>query len=90
MRAPSLSTRCELTRCAGKVLNDEKSIESCQIKEKDFLVLMVSKARSHPLEVLRAERLTCFAISLSLLPRLLQARRLSLLLPPHPQLPPRQ
>lgn len=29
--------------CTGKVLPDSKSIESCEIKEKDFLVLMVSK-----------------------------------------------
>jgi UV excision repair protein RAD23 len=27
----------------GKVLPDEKTIESCNIKEKDFLVLMISK-----------------------------------------------
>ena len=29
----------------GKVLSDDKTIESCQIKEKDFLVLMVSRVR---------------------------------------------
>lgn len=29
----------------GKVLGDDKTVESCQIKEKDFLVLMVSKVR---------------------------------------------
>jgi hypothetical protein len=29
----------------GKVLSDDKTIESCEIKEKDFLVLMVSKVR---------------------------------------------
>lgn len=28
---------------AGKILADDKTIESCGIKEKDFLVLMVSK-----------------------------------------------
>jgi len=28
----------------GKVLGDEKSVGECNIKEKDFLVLMVSKA----------------------------------------------
>ena len=28
---------------AGKVLPDSKSVASCEIKEKDFLVLMVSK-----------------------------------------------
>jgi UV excision repair protein RAD23 len=28
---------------AGKILPDDKTIESCGIKEKDFLVLMVSK-----------------------------------------------
>ncbi|KAH9985798.1 hypothetical protein BJV74DRAFT_775476 [Russula compacta] len=28
---------------SGKVLSDDKTVESCQIKEKDFLVLMVSK-----------------------------------------------
>jgi len=33
---------------SGKVLSDDKSIESCQIKEKDFLVLMVSKPKSTP------------------------------------------
>jgi UV excision repair protein RAD23 len=27
----------------GKVLPDEKSVEACEIREKDFLVLMVSK-----------------------------------------------
>ena len=27
----------------GKILSDDKTIESCGIKEKDFLVLMVSK-----------------------------------------------
>ena len=27
----------------GKVLSDDKSVESCEIKEKDFLVLMVSR-----------------------------------------------
>ena len=27
----------------GKILTDDKSIDSCGIKEKDFLVLMVSK-----------------------------------------------
>lgn len=27
----------------GKILNDSKTVESCEIKEKDFLVLMVSK-----------------------------------------------
>ncbi|EIW62868.1 UV excision repair protein Rad23 [Trametes versicolor FP-101664 SS1] len=30
---------------SGKVLPDSKSIESCEIKEKDFLVLMVSKPK---------------------------------------------
>jgi hypothetical protein len=30
---------------AGKVLPDSKSVASCEIKEKDFLVLMVSKVR---------------------------------------------
>lgn len=29
----------------GKVLSDDKTIQSCEIKEKDFLVLMVSKVR---------------------------------------------
>ena len=28
---------------SGKVLPDSKTVESCEIKEKDFLVLMVSK-----------------------------------------------
>ena len=27
----------------GKVLSDDKTVESCEIKEKDFLVLMVSR-----------------------------------------------
>ena len=31
----------------GKILTDDKTVESCGIKEKDFLVLMVSKV-SHP------------------------------------------
>ncbi|TDL25989.1 UV excision repair protein Rad23 [Rickenella mellea] len=30
---------------AGKVLSDDKTVESCKIKEKDFVVLMVSKAK---------------------------------------------
>jgi len=33
---------------SGKVLPDSKSIESCQIKEKDFLVLMVSRPKPTP------------------------------------------
>jgi UV excision repair protein RAD23 len=33
---------------SGKVLPDSKSVESCQIKEKDFLVLMVSKPKATP------------------------------------------
>jgi UV excision repair protein RAD23 len=33
---------------SGKVLPDSKSIESCAIKEKDFLVLMVSKPKPTP------------------------------------------
>ncbi|KAI0256377.1 hypothetical protein BJV78DRAFT_1368495 [Lactifluus subvellereus] len=33
---------------SGKVLSDDKTVESCQIKEKDFLVLMVSKPKSTP------------------------------------------
>ncbi|OJT12491.1 UV excision repair protein rhp23 [Trametes pubescens] len=33
---------------SGKVLPDSKSIESCEIKEKDFLVLMVSKPKPAP------------------------------------------
>jgi len=31
----------------GKVLVDEKTVGECNIKEKDFLVLMVSKACPH-------------------------------------------
>ncbi|KAG8944276.1 hypothetical protein FRC04_002072 [Tulasnella sp. 424] len=31
---------------SGKVLTDEKTVGECNIKEKDFLVLMVSKARA--------------------------------------------
>ncbi|KAH9963853.1 hypothetical protein BC827DRAFT_1191516 [Russula dissimulans] len=33
---------------SGKVLSDDKTIESCNIKEKDFLVLMVSKPKPIP------------------------------------------
>ncbi|KAF9227381.1 UV excision repair protein Rad23 [Gyrodon lividus] len=33
---------------SGKVLPDNKTIESCEIKEKDFLVLMVSKPKPTP------------------------------------------
>ncbi|KAG6849455.1 hypothetical protein H0H93_008298 [Arthromyces matolae] len=33
---------------SGKVLADDKTIESCGIKEKDFLVLMVSKPKPSP------------------------------------------
>lgn len=36
----------------GKVLGDEKTVESCQIKEKDFLVLMVSKVSSIDVRIL--------------------------------------
>ncbi|KAI0302728.1 hypothetical protein BC826DRAFT_904156 [Russula brevipes] len=33
---------------SGKVLSDDKTVESCNIKEKDFLVLMVSKPKLAP------------------------------------------
>jgi UV excision repair protein RAD23 len=33
---------------SGKVLPDEKSVEACEIREKDFLVLMVSKPKATP------------------------------------------
>ncbi|KAF9461303.1 hypothetical protein BDZ94DRAFT_1168021 [Collybia nuda] len=33
---------------SGKILTDDKTIESCGIKEKDFLVLMVSKPKPTP------------------------------------------
>ncbi|KDR75954.1 hypothetical protein GALMADRAFT_248770 [Galerina marginata CBS 339.88] len=33
---------------SGKILTDDKSVESCGIKEKDFLVLMVSKPKPTP------------------------------------------
>lgn len=33
---------------AGKILTDDKTIDSCGIKEKDFLVLMVSKPKPTP------------------------------------------
>ena len=33
---------------SGKILADDKTIESCGIKEKDFLVLMVSKPKAAP------------------------------------------
>ncbi|KAG6816976.1 hypothetical protein H0H87_001291 [Tephrocybe sp. NHM501043] len=36
---------------AGKILTDDKSIESCGIKEKDFLVLMVSKPKPTPVPI---------------------------------------
>lgn len=32
-----------LTCIPGKILTDDKTVDSCGIKEKDFLVLMVSK-----------------------------------------------
>lgn len=35
----------------GKVLPDAKTIESCEIKEKDFLVLMVAKVRPSLLRI---------------------------------------
>jgi UV excision repair protein RAD23 len=37
----------------GKILNDSKTIESLDIKEKDFLVVMVSKVRRPPIYYLR-------------------------------------
>lgn len=43
--ARKLTYRCFLS---GKVLPDDKTVESCNIKEKDFLVLMVSKVRPQP------------------------------------------
>jgi len=30
---------------SGKILSDDKTIESCGVKEKDFFVLMVAKVR---------------------------------------------
>ncbi|KAG9007068.1 hypothetical protein FRB90_009573 [Tulasnella sp. 427] len=33
---------------SGKILSDEKTVEECNIKEKDFLVLMVSKPKPAP------------------------------------------
>ena len=33
----------KFTWISGKILTDDKTIDSCGIKEKDFLVLMVSK-----------------------------------------------
>ncbi|KAI0949213.1 hypothetical protein AcW1_008895 [Taiwanofungus camphoratus] len=33
---------------SGKILPDSKTVESCEIKEKDFLVLMVSKPKPAP------------------------------------------
>ena len=38
-----LSARTRFHLATGKVLPDSKTVESCEIKEKDFLVLMVSK-----------------------------------------------
>lgn len=29
--------------CVGKILADDKTVEACQFKEKDFIVLMTSK-----------------------------------------------
>jgi UV excision repair protein RAD23 len=31
---------------SGKILTDAQTVEECKIKEKDFLVVMVSKVRS--------------------------------------------
>jgi UV excision repair protein RAD23 len=39
---------------SGKVLTDDKTVESCEIKEKDFLVLMVSKPKPTPTPALIA------------------------------------
>ncbi|KAG2146008.1 UV excision repair protein Rad23 [Suillus bovinus] len=33
---------------SGKILTDDKTVASCEIKEKDFLVLMVSKSKPTP------------------------------------------
>ncbi|KAG1862506.1 hypothetical protein DFJ58DRAFT_775421 [Suillus subalutaceus] len=33
---------------SGKILTDDKTVASCEIKEKDFLVLMVSKSKPQP------------------------------------------
>ena len=43
-------------RDPGKILPDTKSVEACEIKEKDFLVLMVSKV-SLPVDLYGARRL---------------------------------
>ncbi|KAF8993725.1 hypothetical protein BDQ17DRAFT_1368040 [Cyathus striatus] len=40
------STTLQKIIYSGKILSDDKTIESCGIKEKDFLVLMVSKPKS--------------------------------------------
>ncbi|KAJ4498279.1 hypothetical protein C8R41DRAFT_757440 [Lentinula lateritia] len=37
---------------AGKILTDDKTLESCGFKEKDFLVLMVSKPTPSPMPVI--------------------------------------
>lgn len=36
---------------SGKILSDDKSVASCEIKEKDFLVLMVSKSKPPPAQL---------------------------------------
>jgi len=36
---------------SGKILSDAKTVESCEIKEKDFLVLMVSKPKAPSVSV---------------------------------------
>lgn len=35
---------------SGKILTDDKTVASCEIKEKDFLVLMVSKSKPTPVQ----------------------------------------
>jgi UV excision repair protein RAD23 len=42
------STTLQKIIYSGKILPDDKTIESCGIKEKDFLVLMVSKPKPTP------------------------------------------
>ncbi|KZT42401.1 UV excision repair protein Rad23 [Sistotremastrum suecicum HHB10207 ss-3] len=48
---------------SGKVLTDEKTVASCEIKEKDFLVLMVSKPKAKPAAASSAAPSTSVAAS---------------------------
>lgn len=78
----------------GKILPDDKTIESCGVKEKDFFVLMVAKARltlhatqvSHLYPRLSQLRLRNLKHLLRLLQQRLPLHHHLLLLPPHRRL----